>query len=722
LATGMRAPTKPSGSPDLGSYAAAGHLLPEWSETVPDLTWPESVRTYARMRRDPKISAVLKAMFLPIIRATWAVDPEGVSNDESVQLVAQDLGLPVLGEKDDPNESPVPGFTWAEHVRLALLNLVYGHMPFEHWFELRNGRTHLAGLQERLPQTISQMDIGDDGQMQQVWQLIQDQPIPANYMQWYVNDREGANWAGTSLLRPCYSSWILKHETMRVHATSIRRFGMGVPNVIAPAGATPAQIGEAQRLAAGMRAGDEAGAGLPAGYEFRLTGLTGAAPDAIGFLGYLDQQITGSALANIVELAHSTYGSKALGESFLDLFLLSLQAAADLVGDTATFGSPTMPGVARALVEYNWGEGEPVPRLVCVDVGDRHELTSDSINLLITCGALTPDPSLESFLRNAWGLPEKPEPAAGAPEPVPALPGAPDRGQPAGLPPAALPASDGNTAQAGRRHRHVRAGVTRPRREMTPVEAASGLDPAGLAADLDAAADRLANLWAAVLRDQRSGLASQVQAAIDDDDVSALAKLTAPDAGGASLLAEAMTDMAWTSARRAAGEAAVQRKVIDMARVLIDDGRLTDIAAARASLAGGQLAAAAGQQALRFAAPGVAGIDAADEVTVTLAGMSTASLADQLRAAMVTAQNAGRAAAFAAAGEDGAVYTATEILDSNVCGPCAAIDGHEFASLDDAVAAYPNGAYLDCDGEMRCRGTFFTTWPATASALGDTGE
>ena len=640
MPTGMRdAPTRPVGTPDRSSaFGPGGQLLTEWSESVPDLIWPESTRTYGRMRHDPKISAVLRAMFLPIIRATWAIDPEGVANDETVQLLASDLGLPVLGEKDDPDQSPITGFSWPDHVRLALQNLVYGHMPFERWTELTGGRTHLAGVQERLPQTISEMDIGDDGQMIQVWQNTQDRPIPSQNLVWYCNEREGANWAGTSMLRPCYSSWVLKHETMRVHATSIRRFGMGVPNVIAPAGATAAQIADAQRMASGMRAGDEAGAGLPDGYEFRLTGLTGAAPDAIGFLNYLDQQITGSALASIIELGHGTYGSRALGESFLDLFLLALQAAADLIGDQATFGSPTMPGIARALTEWNFGEGEPVPRIVCTDVGDRHEITSTAIAAMVTAGAITPDPQLEGFLRDAWGLPERAEPDPPVPPPVPAAP--------AGLPGPVAPGSLSQPARSRparpRPARSPRPGrgaappaafsrrPARPARPMTTVEAAAGLDPDGLAQDLNDAAGLLAGLWAGVLRDQRADLAAQVAAAVDSGNLAGLAALAAPPAGGPALLAAAMSDLAWTAARRACAEAAYQRVYIDPARITVDEDRLAQVATARAALAGQHLARAASSRALVIAGArprrvrATPGSDAADDVTVTLEGLSTA--------------------------------------------------------------------------------------------------
>ena len=137
-------PTSPVGQPTVNLQT--GRLNAEWDE-VPELTFPQSVYTYGRMRHDPKITAVLRAMFLPILRTNWAVDPQGVDNAEAVDLVAEDLGLSVLGEtvREVPM-SPITGFSWQNHTRLALLNLVYGFMPFERWFQIRGGRTHLAGV------------------------------------------------------------------------------------------------------------------------------------------------------------------------------------------------------------------------------------------------------------------------------------------------------------------------------------------------------------------------------------------------------------------------------------------------------------------------------------------------------------------------------------------------------------------------------------------------
>jgi hypothetical protein len=740
---GVSAPTAPIGHSDvLWGLPGQGGLLTEWAESVPDLMWPDSTRTYGRMRRDGRIQAILGSYFLPILRTTWAVDPEGIARSEAVDLVASDLGLPILGEKGMPGDSPVKGFTWHDHVRLALNNLIFGHMPFERWYEYTGGRTHLAGVQERQPHTISIIDIGEDGYVSQVFQNTQVEPIPANRLLWYVHEREGANWAGVSMLRSCYTPWILKHETLRVHATSIRRFGMGVPSVEAPPGATPGQIQQAQQLASQMRAGDTAGAGLPNGFKFNLSGMTGSAPDALGFLTYLNQEITTSALAQIVELGHGTYGTRALGESFLDLFLLSLQATADAIGDTATYGDPTMPGLARSLVEYNWGEGEPVPRIVATDVGDRHEITANAISQMITSGALSPDPNLEAFLREAWGLPER---SQDFPPPVVELPWAPkgkgvpgatpgpagDGGAPATQPsPASQPGTgEGDagpsggggspaTLQAGQPRRwwqrRSRAAKLTPdglRRPLTDVEAAAGMEPLVIAAESRTAADSLMAHWEHISRAMRQDLAEQVAAAVDAGHLDTLADLRPDTTAAADALSTAMADMAWTGAARLIREAATQGVIINPAAVHLDEGRIAQIARARAALIGARLGTEATRTTLHTVAA-TAGSDAADQVNVHLDGLSPTPLADQLQAAMTAAQNMGRIEAATAgldAGNTG-TFVSSEILDANTCPPCEQVDGTEFGSLDEAEAAYANGGYIDCDGLERCRGTIIVTW------------
>jgi hypothetical protein len=724
------APTRDIGTTDLFWGTWGQGLLTDWWETTADLIWPQSVITFGRMRHDPQLRGVLSAYLLPILRATWAVDPEGC-RPEAATRVAEDLGLPLLGSEVQRGPARRGGVNWRKHLHQAAYNhLVYGHMPFELRYRIEEaapGGVRLDHLGARMPWTIAQIHMNRDATISEIVQTTQDEPIPANRLLWYVHDQEGANWAGISMLRPVFGMWLLKHETMRVHASSIRRFGMGVPEVTAPPGATAGQVAEAQALAAGFRAGDQSGAGMPAGFTFNLKGMTGSVPDALEFLRYLDQAMAKMALAGLIELGQTETGSRALGETFLDLFLLSLQAVADDLADTITSGQEGMPGVSTDLVAQNWGEDEPAPRIVCTDVGENYEVTAEALAKLTEFGALSPDPELDSWIRKTWRLPKRDTaweptsrgiPAPGAPAgPVENPPGG---DVPPGLPAPAAPAPPGGQgAPAARRGSPPRAaafpGGTGLRRQLTPAEAASGFDPAGhQRAWLDALGGLVAS-YRPVAAAQRAQLVEQVSAAVERGTLARLGRLAIPAAGlaeGGGVILAAMTSVAQRAAEALAAEAASQG--VKLAVPAMPAGRLGKIAEARAGVLGGWYAGQAGQHALQVvhAALSPAAQTAGAAVDVFLNGLSDRSLYEQLGAALTAAQNAGRGAVLdanpLAAGR--ATYVASEIIDQNTCGPCEDVDQMQFSSLAEAESSYPAGGYMYCEGGLRCRGTFIALW------------
>lgn len=716
------APTSDIGVPDFAWGQWGQGLLSDWWETSPELIWPQSVVTYGRMRHDPQIKGVLSAYLFPLLRANWALDPGGCRGPV-VQLVADDLGLPILGQDPKPTGARRRGVIWMRHLRQALTYQIYGYAPFERRYRIdEQGMCRLDNLGQRMPWTIAMMNLNRDATIDTIQQSTQNTPIPASRLVWYVSDQEGANWAGISPLRACYAPWLLKHETWRVHATSIRRFGMGVPEVTAPPGATVAQVQQAQQLASAIRAGDSSGVGLPAGFKYQLQGLVGSVPDPMAFISYLDSQISRQALAGLMDLGTTAHGSRALGETFLDFFLLSLKSLADEVSLVATSGWPGMPGIVTDLVDMNWGPDEAAPQIVCTDLGTNYELTEDVVSRLVQFGAIDPDPTLDKFLRKRWGIPQRdpnapsqippPAPQPDDPKPIPA-----NADDPA---PPAEPGKPASTAIAsGPGGNPAAAGVLGTlRRKLSPVEAAAGFEPLTVRQEH---ADALGALMAAVktqaldpLRDQ---IAGQVAAAVHGGRLGDVASLT-PDTGIlAGLVAEAMAGLAQTAADRMRGEAATQG--VSIPGVTVTDGRLGQVAAARAGMLGAYLTQQAASRALQVSAaePPAGGVDRKIEHTAGslldfLIGLSDRSLTDQLGAALSAAVNAGRSAAMAAAPDDaGPVqYAASEILDDNCCDPCRNEDGTVFASLDDADAAYPVGSYINCDGGARCRGVVVALW------------
>lgn len=408
---GYAGPWNGSFGTSLGTWWAA----PDPDET-PELRWPLSVRVFDQMRRqDAQVKSVLKAVTHPVRRTEWRIDPNG-ARDEVVELVATDLGLPIIGQ--EPIAPPVrtrDRFSWAEHLRHALLSLVFGHMFFEQVYRIdEQGRARLRKLAPRMPRTIMHIGVAQDGGLLGIEQYGAPKPIPVERLVAYVPEREAGNWVGESMLRAAYKNWLLKDRLLRVQVASIERNGMGVPLYKGAEGEQDLTAGTT--LAQRWRAGDAAGAAVPHGADLVLRGVEGRVPDSEPAIRYHDEQIGRSALAHFLNLGTQT-GSWALGSTFADFFTLSLDSVAAHIDDIGT------AHVVEDLVDVNFGEDEPAPRLVHEEIGSRAPTTAEAINMLVQCGALVPDRPLEQHIRDVFGLPLK-DPAAddpGKPEPAPVV-------------------------------------------------------------------------------------------------------------------------------------------------------------------------------------------------------------------------------------------------------------------------------------------------------------
>lgn len=375
-------------------------------EPVPDLRWPTSVEVYDKMRKgDAQVMSVLQAVKLPIIRTPWRVAPNG-ARDEVVQLVAEDLGLPIVGA--DPEETPRPRrrrdrFSFKRHLELAMLELPFGHMFFEQVARIDDqGRARLRKLGPRMPRTLTAVNVAPDGGLVSIEQGSFSGPgsvtIPVSRLVGYVYQQEGGNWFGTSLLRPVYKNWVIKDRLLRTQAMTIDRNGMGVPKYMGAPGEKDLDKGLV--LAQGLRSGENAGAAVPHGATLELMGVEGDLPDADPAIRYHDEQIARSVLAHFLNLGTQT-GSWALGSTFADFFVLALQALAEELADVATMH------IVEDLVDWNWGIDEAAPAIVFDEIGSQHTATAQALKLLVDAGILFPDRTVEEAIRQMFGLPPK---------------------------------------------------------------------------------------------------------------------------------------------------------------------------------------------------------------------------------------------------------------------------------------------------------------------------
>lgn len=382
-------------------------------EQVPELRWPVATEVYDRMRRsDAQIASVLRAVTLPVLSTGWAIDPNG-ARDEVAEQIADDLGLPLVGT--DPR-SVQQGrrrrdrFSFQRHLQLALLNLPFGHMYFEQVVRIDDrGRARLRKLGPRMPKSIAKVNVADDGGL---ISIEQDKPsgigtatIPVSRLVAYVHQQEGGNWFGTSLLRPAYKFWILKDRALRTQAQTIERNGMGVPRYKGAPNERSLDAG--QETAEAWRAGSNAAASIPHGAELDLVGVTGTLPDAMPALRYYDEQIARAVLAHFLNLGTQT-GSWALGSTFADFFVLSLQGVAQEIADVATMH------IVEDLVDWNWGVDENAPAVVFDEIGAQDSSIAGALKLLVDAGILFPDRTLEEAIRQMFDLPPKESAPPGA--------------------------------------------------------------------------------------------------------------------------------------------------------------------------------------------------------------------------------------------------------------------------------------------------------------------
>jgi hypothetical protein len=392
-------------------------------EETPELIFPLSVQVYDRMRRqDAQVGSVLRAVTLPVRRTQWHIDPNG-ADPRVVKHVADDLNLPIVGQPLERRNRSRGRFSWAQHLQLALLMLPHGFSYFEQEYQIDSaapGGTHLKALNWRPARSIQIANVARDGSLYSIQQWGIEKEIPVDRLVAYVNDREGGNWYGQSLLRPAYKNWLIKDDLLRTDTQTIRRNGMGVPlyTGFENEGERDPGLTKGLAMAQSWRSGELAGGAIDHDAKMELLGVSGTLPQALPSIRYHDEQIARAVLAHFLNLGTQT-GSWALGSTFADFFTLSLQTVGEAVADTAN------QHIVEDIVDINYGEDEPAPLITFEEIGSRQMLTAQALKLLIDAGAFSIDENLEDALRQQYGMPPRDPnaPKNQPPQPQPPIPG-----------------------------------------------------------------------------------------------------------------------------------------------------------------------------------------------------------------------------------------------------------------------------------------------------------
>lgn len=364
-----------------------------------DLTGDRAIDTYEEMRRsDGTVKSALLAVMLPILAAKWRVDP--ASNSPEDKKIAEDVWYKLTHMSRSFHDT----------LREALNYLTFGRYLFEIIWKLEDdGSIGIKKLAPRMPKTVRAWAMKDGGDgIQQLTQGGQLVDIPIEKLLIFVNDKEGDNWEGISILRAAYKHYHMKTTLEKIDVIAHERQGLGIPKAKVTANLSPEKKAELEDILSNMHANEAAYLIETMGVEISMLDMKGTATrDPHRSISYHKREILMSVLAAFLDLGSAGgSGSYSLGQTQSDFFLLSENKTAK---DTAeVFNKYLIP----RLVDLNYTVKD-YPNLTCTTIGSADiEKITTGIQRMKQAGNWTPDIKVEKVLREQMNLPDVPEDAA----------------------------------------------------------------------------------------------------------------------------------------------------------------------------------------------------------------------------------------------------------------------------------------------------------------------
>lgn len=432
-----------------GGQTAPWTSFIDTQEYVPELQWPTSVATYDQMRTDSQLAGLLTAVVYGISQLRFVIDDNG-ANPKIVKGISEDLNLPIQGEERQTQRRMKKRFSHNKHlVQTLKIALIYGHMFYEQNGTIEGGMWRLRKLAPRLPHTIADIKVAQDGGLVSIKQNIRGElrsqtlsattfsypEIPVDRLVAFPFEMEGANWVGRSILRDCYKNWLIKDRLLRIDAINHERAG-GVPYGVAPQDATSTDIGLLSQMMQEFRIGETGGGAVPYGSEIKIAKGTGS--DVAASIRMHDEAMARRFLLMLANLAQGGQhvGSYALADQFNDLFVIGQRAIVQWYIDVMN------EHVIEDWVDWNFGEDEDVTPILAYE-GEDDVLGIDQLATLVDKDIVMVDEELEDSIRYRYKLPKRTEPR---PKPQLALNPAPGDGttggQTVGAPSTARPPAE----------------------------------------------------------------------------------------------------------------------------------------------------------------------------------------------------------------------------------------------------------------------------------------
>jgi hypothetical protein len=363
-------------------------------------------------KSDGTVAAALRMIKMPLLQGEFTVE----SPDDT----------PLRKQQAKFCESQIlnTSFSWQYYMNHVLRMLNYGSFPFEKVREvtlLPDGNTGIGirKLAPRHPKTVLEWHVdrhgGPVGILQQTmddrldWQ---DVFLPIRDLLIFVNDQEGSDLKGQSILRPAYKHWWIKQGMESVDAVAKEKRGMGIDVVELTDEADTDDQEKFESALQTIRTHER-------NYmvyrstkgTYRIEGIGESATlDTIETIELHDLRILRALLTE--GLTNENNSQYRVGRDRSEITMMSIAAIGDNILDTHN------RHVIRQLIDWNWGPLEPdeYPKMrhTKLDTRDVARL-AQAISQLSGAGFIAPTPEIQEELLELLELP----PATGAVAQIP---------------------------------------------------------------------------------------------------------------------------------------------------------------------------------------------------------------------------------------------------------------------------------------------------------------
>lgn len=410
------------GRTGLKRYTMAGGI---YEEFLTELRGSKGVEVYKEMsENDDVIGAILFAIEMMMRQVYFTIEPGGDSkkDEEAAEFVQQCL--------DDMQ------VTWSDTLSDILTFLQYGWSYHEIVYKVRRGnnkdrRLHskyddgLIGWRKlpiRSQDTLFEWRYDEDdellGMVQMAPPTYEQIFIPLDKALLFRTKSRKDSPEGRSILRNAYRSWHFKKRMQEIEGIGVERNLAGFPVLKAPEGLEELwnpddpemvrMLAQAEAIVTNIKVDKKMGVVLPPGWELTMASTGGAGKSAVDtnmIIERYDSRIASTVMADFILLGHQNVGSFALADNKTNMFSVAMGSFLDTICDV--FNNQAIPKLINMNADHFKGITE-YPKMIHSDIeGPDLPALSTFVKDMVGVGVLTPDESIEDYLRRTANLPDK---------------------------------------------------------------------------------------------------------------------------------------------------------------------------------------------------------------------------------------------------------------------------------------------------------------------------